>query len=120
KSADAKSAAKSGERPAESSGAKAADKPAAKAPAVTATDPEKNTAEEEAIRQTGETFAKAYGEGDASAVAAHFTPDAEYVDEQGNVFQGRQAIEESLAAFFTENPGSQLEVTIDTIRFVSP
>jgi uncharacterized protein (TIGR02246 family) len=120
KSADVKAAAKSGDRPAESIGAKAADKPASKAPAAPATDPDKNAADEEAIRQTGETFAKAYGEGDASAVAAHFTPDAEYVDEQGDVFQGRQAIEESLAAYFVENPGSQLEVTIDSIRFVSP
>lgn len=81
---------------------------------------EKNAADEAAIRKTGETFATAFEQADAKAVAAHFTPDAEYVDEQGNVFQGRQAIEVSLAGFFAENPGSRLEVTIDTIRFVSP
>jgi uncharacterized protein (TIGR02246 family) len=81
---------------------------------------DKNAADEAAIRETGETFAKAYGEGDAKAVAAHFTTDAEYVDEQGNVFQGRQAIEDALVAFFSENPDSRLDVTIDSIRFVSP
>ncbi|MBI3863359.1 MAG: SgcJ/EcaC family oxidoreductase [Planctomycetia bacterium] len=93
---------------------------AAKGPATPGPADEKNSADQEAIRETGETFALAYNKGDAKAVAAHFTPDAEYVDEQGNVFEGRQAIEESLTAFFVENPGSQLEVTIDTIRVVSP
>ncbi len=112
KSADAKAPAKPADKP--------DGKPASKAPAGPATGPDKNSAEEEAIRHTGETFAQSYNAGDAAAVAAHFTPDAEYVDEQGNVLQGRQALEEALAAYFTGNPGSQLDVTIDTIRFVSP
>lgn len=95
-------------------------KPADKtAPKATATDPRTNDAETDAIRQTGETFARAYDKGDASAVAAHFTTDAEYIDEQGNVFLGRQAIEKSLTVFFAENPGTRLEVTIDTIRLIS-
>jgi len=127
KAADAKPAAKPAAKPGDKSadksadqpGAKPAEKAASKAPAGPAADPGKNSAEEDAIRHTGETFAQAYNAGDAAAVAAHFTPDAEYVDEQGNVLQGRQAIEESLAGFFTENPGCQLEVTIDSIRFVS-
>lgn len=112
--------AKAGDKPADKPTAKPAAKTVSKAPAAPATDPDAKAAEETAVRQTGETFARAYNEGDASAVAAHFTADAEYVDEQGNVLQGRQAIEESLAAFFTENPGSQLEVTISSIRLVSP
>ena len=39
---------------------------------------------------------------------------------RANLFEGRQAIEEALTAFFAENPGYQLDVDIDTIRFVSP
>ena len=95
---------------------KGADKAAAKEPAATA----KNSDDEAAIRKTGESFSKAYGDGDAKAVANHYTDDAEYIDENGNVFHGRQAIEELLTAFFADNPGSQLEVNIDTIRFISP
>jgi uncharacterized protein (TIGR02246 family) len=96
--------------------APAAEKPAtATPPASTAT-----AADEEAIRQMGEAFVKAYDAADAKAVAAQFSATAEYVDEQGNVFEGRAAIEESLATFFAENPGCQLEMTIDTLRFVSP
>ena len=85
-------------------------------PSVTA----KQSADEVAVRQTGESFVKAYDAADAKAVAAHFTDDAEYVDELGNVFQGRQAIEDSLATFFTENPDCKLEMNIDSIRFISP
>ncbi len=81
---------------------------------------EKRSPDEEAVRLTGESFVKAYDAADAKSVAAHFTADAEYVDELGNVFQGRKAIEDSLTTFFAENPGCKLEVNIDTIRFVSP
>ncbi|NQV23496.1 MAG: SgcJ/EcaC family oxidoreductase [Rhodopirellula sp.] len=75
--------------------------------------------DEAAIRQADASFLKAYIQGDAESAAALFTPDAEYVDELGNVFQGRAAIEESLAAFFAKNPGCKLEMNIDTIRFIS-
>jgi uncharacterized protein (TIGR02246 family) len=81
---------------------------------------EQQIQEIEAIRLTDESFAKAYAAGDAAAVAAHFTVDAEYVDELGNVFQGRPAIEESLKTFFEENSSCILEMNIDTVRFISP
>ncbi len=77
------------------------------------------SADEEAIRQMDDAFLKAYGRGDARAVAAYFTADAEYVDELGNVFQGRAAIEESMIEFFAENPGCKLSMNIDSIRFIS-
>jgi len=80
----------------------------------------KPSADELAIRQMGEAFVKAYAAADAKAVAMHFSDDAEYVDDLGTVFEGRAAIEESLATFFEENPGCQLGMTIDTLRFVSP
>ncbi len=81
---------------------------------------EEISADEEAIRQADESYAKAYGTGDAKAVAAHFTADAEYVDEVGDVFQGRDAIEESMTEFFAENPGCALQINIDSIRFITP
>jgi uncharacterized protein (TIGR02246 family) len=94
--------------------------PAGKLPVEQPDAAQQQTADEQAIREAGAAFMKAYGAADAKAVAAHFSAEAEYVDEQGTVFQGRSAIEESLAAFFAENPGCQLEMTIDTLRFVSP
>ena len=82
--------------------------------------PDRYAEDEQAIRATAATFAKAYADRDAKAVAAHFTPDAEYIDERGNLFEGRQAIEDALTAFFADNPGFQLDVDIDTVRFLSP
>lgn len=78
-----------------------------------------HTADEAAIRQTGDTYETAYDAGDAKSIAAHFTADAEYVDEQGNVYQGRAAIEGAMTAYFAENPGCQIEINIDSLRFVS-
>ncbi len=81
---------------------------------------EARSADEEAIRQASDSFVKAYSQGDAKAVAAHFTADAEYVDELGDVFQGRDAIEASMTEFFDANPDTKLEKYIDSIRFLGP
>jgi uncharacterized protein (TIGR02246 family) len=71
-----------------------------------------------AIRKTAESFLQAYEKGDAKAAAAHFTNDAEYVDEDGNAFVGRDEIEQDFARFFAENDGAALEINIDSIHFV--
>ncbi len=94
-------------------------KPAETLPSDKPVSPEQAAAIEE-IRLADESFADAYAKGDAKAVAAHFTADAEYVDEVGTLFQGRQAIEQTLTEFFAEHPRCTLEMNIDTIRFISP
>ena len=65
-------------------------------------------------------FVKDYSAGDAKSIAAQFTEDAEYIDEEGNVYEGRKEIEETLSAFFKENPGGKLDLSIGSIRPVSP
>ena len=80
----------------------------------------KPSADEVAIRLTGETFQKAYGAADAKAIAAHFTPDAEYIDEDGTVFHGREAIQEAIGNCFAAHPGAQMEMNIYSIRIVAP
>lgn len=74
----------------------------------------------EAIQLVDEAFVAAYEAGDAKAVAAHFTTDAEYVDESGTVFSGRDAIEKCLVGFFEENPLCTLEINTESIRTISP
>ncbi len=106
-------------------------KPTIKADSTTNTTPIEKTpasppvatqrsADELAIRQMDDAFLKAYGQGDAKAIAAYFTVDAEYIDELGNVFHGRAAIEDSMTEFFAENPGCKLTMNVDSIRFISP
>ena len=71
-----KAAEKAAVKPADKAGTKAADKPATNESAAQVAAPDKNAADEEAIRNTSATFTRAYNAGDAKAVAAHFTPDA--------------------------------------------
>lgn len=78
------------------------------------------SADEDAIRETAESYAKAFRDGDAKAAASHFTVDAEYMDEHGNTYEGRKAIEELLAECFKRNPEADMEIDIGEIRFISP
>ena len=75
-------------------------------------------ADEKAIRQASATLVKAFNAGDAKAVAAQWTPDGDFMDVQGEVFRGRDAIEKMYATQFALAKGAKLEVTIDSIRFL--
>jgi uncharacterized protein (TIGR02246 family) len=85
-----------------------------------APDVDQRSPDEEAIRGTAETFARAYAKGDAKAAASHFTHDAEYIDEQGTRYEGRDAIERNFARFFADNKGLCFEIQIESIRFPDP
>ena len=61
---------------------------------------------------------KAFNAGDAKAIGALWAPDAEYTDESGKTFQGREAIEKEYAELFKEHPGAAMTVTIESIRFL--
>jgi len=81
---------------------------------------EKQASDDKAIRATGESFTRAYNQGDATAVAAHFTVDADYVGEEGRVLRGRKAIEEDFAELFSDGPKLKIKVNIESLRFVAP
>ena len=61
----------------------------------------------------------AFGKGDGKAVAGLWTPDGEYISDDGTTFRGRAALEKDYAEFFAKNPNNALEVEVDTIRFPS-
>lgn len=103
-------------RSAPTSAVKSIDKTIARSAALPAGD--EHAADEEAIRLTGDTYEKAYDSQDAKLIAAHFTEDAEYIDEQGNVYQGRASIEKVMSAYFADNPECQIEIDIESLRFV--
>jgi uncharacterized protein (TIGR02246 family) len=115
-----KPAAKSGTQAA----VKATEKPATGQPNSTAAGqaiaPAAKSADEIAVRQTGDTFVTAFNRADAKATSEHYTTDAEYIDDTGRLLQGRSAIEESLKSFFEANPDSKLVLNIESIRFVEP
>jgi uncharacterized protein (TIGR02246 family) len=78
-----------------------------------------SSADLEAIRAASDAFVAAFNQGDAKAVAAHWTQDGDYVDDFGRTFSGREAIEQGYAGFFTENPEARIRIVIDSLRLLS-
>src|SRR5437763_14118756 len=52
------------------------------------------------ITKTAEAFVEALHKGDAKAVAAFWTPDGDYGDENSRVLKGHKAIQDSFAHLF--------------------
>ena len=74
----------------------------------------------QSITQLDKDYEAAYSRGDANAVAALYTSDAEYGDEGGKVVSGRDLIEKLLAEEFASNPGTRLETEVKSVRPLSP
>lgn len=77
------------------------------------------SADEMAVREVGASFVKSFCAANADELAAHFTSTGEYVDEHGNVFQGRAVISRLMNSTFEENQGCHLELSTDSIRFLA-
>jgi uncharacterized protein (TIGR02246 family) len=98
-------------------------------PALTAAEPAGKTnkaptdaareADADAVRAAVQDFIKVSDKADAKGLAALFTEEGEYVSNDGATLRGRAAMEDGYAQFFKKNPDVKLEVTIDSIRFVS-
>ncbi len=86
---------------------------------VVAEKPEKTPAEKQ-VQAATDAFVRAYNAGDVKAIAALFTEDAESTDEDGTLIQGKSAIADLFAQALAANPGSKMEVRVDSLRFLSP
>lgn len=74
-----------------------------------------------AIRQRVDDYVTAYNQHDAEALASCWDQDAVYLNrDTGQPVEGRQAIREMFVDLFETGEASQLSVTIDSIRFVTP
>ncbi len=77
-------------------------------------------ADEQAIRAADLAFVSEYNKGETKALVARFTEDAEVVEADGTRYRGRPLIEERLAETFAASPGIKLEITAESIQFLSP
>ena len=74
--------------------------------------------DEVAIRGTALAYQEAFESGDAKALAALWAETGQYIDESGNVFDGRDAIEEEFTSFFAGAvKGRRLDIRITSLRF---
>jgi uncharacterized protein (TIGR02246 family) len=77
--------------------------------------------DEAAIRKSVESYAAAYNTQDAKLLAAHWLPDAVYIDpDTGAEVVGSAAIEKHFATLFAKAKNVKLVVNVESIRFVSP
>jgi uncharacterized protein (TIGR02246 family) len=81
-------------------------------------DQERQT-DREAIRTLAQEFSKAFEQGDAKAIAALYTPQCEYYDDNtGEMFRGREGIEQAFTDLFRKRPKSKAVAQTLSIRFL--
>src|SRR5262245_41437631 len=60
--------------------------------------------------QRSQEFIAAFNKGDAKALAGFWTPDGDYIDQDGHQHKGRAAIEKLFAKMFAQQKGAKLAV----------
>jgi uncharacterized protein (TIGR02246 family) len=76
--------------------------------------------DEATFRASAAEYVKAFNAADAKAIAARWTEDGDYVNEQGKRYVGRSAIQKEYEAFFAQYPGVQIQTKVDSVRMLSP
>lgn len=84
--------------------------------------PAKSTgpAELEALQASAQAFARAFNAGDAKGIGAQFHENAEAIDEEGNILEGREQIEARFTQTFKEFPKAHIAVELTSLRQLSP
>lgn len=82
--------------------------------------PAKPNPDEQAVRQLSQRLVETYNAGQAKVIAAAFLPDGEAVDEEGNVYQGREQVEQAFTKFFEKFPGAKMTLDLVSIRVLGP
>ena len=77
------------------------------------------TPEQTEIKKLTEQFVVAFNNGDAKTIASRWAENGE-MNLDGEIISGRDAIEANFANFFTENPGLQISIHIESIKLLGP
>jgi uncharacterized protein (TIGR02246 family) len=79
-----------------------------------------NSPEKAAIMANDRAYEAAYAKGDVKALADFFADDAQYTTLDGDTFDGRAAIQESIKQSFATGKGDTLKINLDSVRVLSP
>jgi uncharacterized protein (TIGR02246 family) len=74
---------------------------------------------EVAVRKAASDFDQAFNAGSADKIAGLWTADAEYIDEDGQRYVGRDVIKKEYAEFFAANPQSKISSVTDSVRVIN-
>lgn len=94
----------------------AAEQPRPAAPVV----PAAANPEEAAVHAALEGFVAAFQAGKGEQVAASFTEQAEFIDDEGNGVRGRAAIGKLFEEYFAKNKDAKIQLTLGGVRVVAP
>ena len=87
--------------------------------AAAAKSPEAEKIEKE-IRAQADAFVAAFKKRDAAAIAAQWTPDGVYINEEGQSYEGRKAIQSEYEAFFKDCPDDlEMRIKVDSVRLIN-
>ena len=79
------------------------------------------TADKAAIKKAIASYVAVFNARDAKVLAAHWSPEGVYTSRlSGDQVVGREALEKEFTALFDEVKGAKLEVSTESIEFVSP
>jgi uncharacterized protein (TIGR02246 family) len=95
------------------------DDPSGKAQANEGAGDAERKTDEEAIRKASAELSAAIEKGDPKALAALWTEEGEYIGAGGTTIRGRSAIEAAYAKHFASDPRTKVQLSIDSVRFVS-
>src|SRR5262245_17125091 len=76
--------------------------------------------DEQAIRKAATALLAAMNKGDLDALMALWTPDADYIDEDGNATRGKQALTALFKKGLADNKGSKITGKTNSIKFLRP
>jgi uncharacterized protein (TIGR02246 family) len=65
-------------------------------------------------------FQQLFNEGKAAELAAHFLPEGELIDDEGNLYRGRAELQDLFERFFATFPGAKLQLQVDSLRMIGP
>ncbi len=74
---------------------------------------------ERAVRKAAADFDQAFNSGNADKIASLWTSDAEYIDEDGERYVGRNLIKKEYAEFFAANSQSKITSVTDSVRVLN-
>lgn len=70
------------------------------------------------IKSEAEAFVKAFNAGKAEGVIALFASEAELIDENGNIYKGKEELQKLFADYFAKFPGATLALDVESIRLI--
>jgi uncharacterized protein (TIGR02246 family) len=76
--------------------------------------------ESAAVQRSSRKILDAYNAGRAQDIAAMFLPDGEAVDEAGNIYHGREQVEQVFGRFFARFPGAKMTLETSSVRMLGP